>query len=239
MNRLLLILSVFLPVSALAAWGPMDLIGKDLLAKNIYLPAPGMGGWISQEIRTLSLQAGNIDHNILKAGLSAYLKARQLGLSQKELLTIIDYSKPSSEKRLWVFDLKRNRLLFNTWVTHGKNSGGITPTSFSNLHGSHKSSLGVFVTKNTYVGKNGYSLRMQGLEPGINDQAESRDIVIHGAAYATAETVKKYGQTGHSWGCPAISSAIAKPLIDAIRGHTLIMAWYPDRKWLTGSRWIA
>jgi hypothetical protein len=205
-------------------------------------PNPEIAGtskWIEAEMLIIKSQAANIDAKVLRLSLNAYIKARKKGLDSKQLLTVIDYSKPSTEKRLWVFDLKNGRTLFNTWVSHGKNSGGINAASFSNHPGSLKSSFGVFVTDNTpYMGNNGYSLRMKGLEQGINDNAYQRDIVFHGAWYVNANTIKRYGQIGHSWGCPAVSTNLAKPLIDAIKQNTLIFAYYPDKSWLLHSQFL-
>jgi|SRR5579885_112992 hypothetical protein len=198
----------------------------------------GTSNWIQKEIHLLKSQAGNIDDNVLRLGLKAYLKARQKGYSGKEVLTVIDYSKPSTERRLWVFDLRKNRTLFNTWVTHGKNSGGINATSFSNNPGSLKSSIGVFLTAEPYIGKNGYSLRLRGLERGVNDYAYSRAIVIHGAAYANAGNIRTYGQIGRSWGCPAVGSSLAKPIINTIKERSVLFAYYPDRKWLSRSQFL-
>lgn len=198
----------------------------------------GTSSWVQKEIQLLKSQAGNIDDRVLRLGLTAYLKARQKGYAGKEVLTVIDYSKPSTERRLWVFDLRKNRTLFNTWVTHGKNSGGINATSFSNSPGSLKSSIGVFLTAEPYIGKNGYSLRLRGLERGVNDYAYSRAIVIHGAAYANAANIRTYGQIGRSWGCPAVGASLAKPIINTIKEKSVLFAYYPDRKWLSRSQFL-
>ena len=144
----------------------------------------GGARWLMSEMQTLKHQASNIDENVLRLSLIAYLNAHRRGYDNKQLLTVIDYSKPSTAKRLWVFDLRSGRALFNTWVSHGKNSGsGTRADSFSNSPGSLKSSLGVFVTDTTYVGHNGYSLRLRGLEHGLNDNAYNRAIVIHDINY--------------------------------------------------------
>jgi hypothetical protein len=187
----------------------------------------------------LKSQAHNIDDSVLRLSLIAYAKAQQNGYTKKPLLTVIDYSKPSTQKRLWVFDLNRNRTLFNTWVAHGKNSGDVNATSFSNHPGSLKSSLGVFQTEETYFGKNGYSLRLKGLERGVNDYAYARAIVIHGAPYASPANIKSRGRLGRSWGCPAVSSQLAKPLINTIKDHSIVFAYYPDRKWLSHSSFLS
>jgi hypothetical protein len=176
---------------------------------------------------------------VLKLSLQAYTKARQKGLDNKQMLTIIDYSKPSTERRLWVVDLKSGKVLFNTWVSHGKNSGNLMATSFSNQPGSLKSSIGVFLTNQPYMGGNGYSLRLSGLEQGINDNAFRRDIVVHGAWYVHPDVIKKYGQIGRSWGCPAVSPSTVGPLINTIKNNTLVVVYYPDRNWLNHSTFLA
>ncbi|MBX3708437.1 MAG: murein L,D-transpeptidase catalytic domain family protein [Gammaproteobacteria bacterium] len=199
----------------------------------------GTNLWIKKEIQLLKSQAGNIDDKVLRLGLTAYLNARKYGYAGKQMLTVIDYSKPSTERRLWVFDLKSNRTLFNTWVSHGKNSGGVNSTSFSNHPGSLKSSIGVFLTDETYMGKNGYSLRLRGLEHGVNDSAYSRAIVIHGAAYANPANIKYHGRIGRSWGCPAVSSSLAKPIINTIKEKSVVFAYYPDSRWLSRSQFLS
>ncbi len=195
--------------------------------------------WLAKETKIIKSQANNIDANVLKLSLQAYQKARRKGLNDKQLLTVIDYRKPSTERRLWVIDLKKGKVLFNTWVAHGKNSGNVTPTSFSNQPGSLKSSVGVFLTESPYIGNNGYSLRLTGLEQGINHNAYRRAIVIHGAWYANPTIIRKYGRLGLSWGCPAVSENLARPLIDTIKGHTLVFVYSNDRKWLHNSTFLA
>ena len=199
----------------------------------------GTNSWLERQMTILKAQAHNIDTKVLRLSLLAYTKAKQKGLlNQKSLLTVIDYSKPSYENRLWVFDVKRGRALFNTLVSHGKNSGGANATSFSNNPGSLKSSIGVFLTRESYFGKNGYSLRLRGLESGINDNAYRRSVVVHGAWYVNTDTIRRYGQVGRSWGCPAVSDDLAESLINTIKGNTLIVAYYPDRNWLSNSQFL-
>ena len=143
-----------------------------------------------------------------------------------------------TEPRLWVFDLGRGRLLFEEWVAHGKASGDNLARHFSNRLGSRRTSLGLFRTAHTYVGSNGYSLRLHGLEPGVNDRAFERAIVMHGAPYVSTDTVAKLGHLGRSWGCPAVRPAIARRLIDEIRDGQLVFAYYPDRDWIEGSPFL-
>lgn len=199
----------------------------------------GSHEWISTEMQRINSQADNIDSEVLHLSLIAYLHARQQGLDQKQLLTIIDYSKPSTERRLWVVNLRTGRVLFNTYVTHGKNSGRTNATSFSNEPGSLKSSLGLFLTEEPYTGSNGYSLRLVGLEPGINDNAYRRAIVVHGAWYADSDVIRRYGALGRSWGCPTVGEQVARPLINTIKERTLVFVYANhNRQWLNHSRYL-
>lgn len=152
--------------------------------------------------------------------------------ARRDVLTVIDYSLPSTEPRLWVLDLERERLLFHELVAHGAGSGDNYPTRFSNREGSRQTSLGLFVTGATYQGGNGYSLKLHGLEAGINDRALERTIVVHGAWYVSTEHADRWGRLGRSWGCPALPVAMAGPVIDAIKGGTLLFAYYPESTWL-------
>lgn len=221
-------------VLCIVGWGPFLAFTDRGTTEGI-----GTRAWLNHEVSTMYAKTNHLDRKVLELSLTAYAKARHQGLDRKQLLTIIDYSKPSTEKRLWVLDLKNERVLFNTWVAHGKNSGKVIATSFSNESSSLKSSIGVLLTKEPYMGGNGYSLRMEGLERGINDNAYRRSIVIHGAWYANEDVAKKYGYLGRSWGCPAVSPELAKPLIDTIKDNTIIVAYYPDRRWLQNSTYLA
>lgn len=214
-------------------WGPFS-----FFTRPIETPL-GSEHWISEEMRVINSQAHNIDQNVLKTSLVAYLHARGRGLDKRKLLTIIDYSKPSTERRLWVVNIENAKVLFNTWVSHGKNSGEVKATSFSNEPGSLKSSLGVFLTASSpYTGSYGYALRLIGLESGFNDKAFDRDIVVHGAWYAHPDIIKKYGVLGRSWGCPAVSEDMVRPLINTIKDKTLVVVYYPDQKWLNHSTFL-
>jgi hypothetical protein len=153
-------------------------------------------------------------------------------------LTVIDYSRPSSQRRLWVYDLKTRELLYEELVAHGQGSGANLATQFSNNDESHQTSLGLFVTADTYVGKNGYSLRLDGLDKGVNDRARDRAIVMHGAPYVSEAFVKTTGRLGRSWGCPAVSELVARKMIDTVKGGGLVFAYYPDSQWLKTSKFL-
>ncbi|WP_299691379.1 murein L,D-transpeptidase catalytic domain family protein [uncultured Vibrio sp.] len=154
----------------------------------------------------------------------AYLAFQQTEGRKKPLLTIIDYSRPSTEKRFFVIDMEKNELLYNTFVSHGVNSGQKTATKFSNIVNSRQTSLGTFLTDDTYYGSNGYSLRLDGLTQGQNDKARERYIVVHGAPYASKSFMEKNGYLGRSWGCPALPPELSREIIDTIKDGSVIYA---------------
>ena len=172
--------------------------------------------------------APTIRPEALRAALSAWDALDSRGEVTRTRLTVIDYGLPSTTPRLWVFDLASCRLLFHELVAHGRNSGEDLARSFSNEEGSLMSSLGAFVTGTTYTGRHGYSLRLRGMEPGLNDRAEARSIVVHGAPYVCDEVAQRLGRLGRSFGCPAVRPEIARQLIDEIKDRTLLFAWHPS-----------
>jgi hypothetical protein len=188
---------------------------------------------------SLLAQAPGLRAEVLRLALDAVQSASERGLvRRRDVLTVIDYSLPSSQPRLFVFDLAARKLLFRELVAHGKNSGGDRTTFFSNSHGSLATSLGLFVTEDTYVGGNGYSLRLRGLEEGFNDSAWDRLIVMHGAGYVSREAVKALGRLGRSWGCPAVRKEIAAKVINTVRGGSAVFAYYPEKSWLSSSKFF-
>ena len=161
-----------------------------------------------------------LEFTVFKQALAGY---NSLELSNKKILSIIDFSKPSTEERLFIIDLENPKLLLQTLVAHGKNSGFMNATRFSNRSGSHKSSLGFYRTGTTYVGRRGYSLKLEGLEKGINDNARRRGIVIHGANYVNDKFVTgKNSMLGRSWGCPAVSNKLNKKIIELLKGGSCL-----------------
>jgi hypothetical protein len=189
---------------------------------------------------TLEAQVPSTSRDAVEAGLRAWRRAVADGAtSRPDVLTVIDYSRPSTEPRLFVFDLAANRLLFRERVAHGRESGENATERFSNATGSRMSSLGVFRALDEYRGAHGPSLRLEGLEPGFNDRARERAIVLHAAQYVSDAIVAAQGRLGRSWGCPAVRPAVVKELIDAIRGGSLLVAYYPDASWLARSAFLA
>ncbi|MCY7357511.1 MAG: murein L,D-transpeptidase catalytic domain family protein, partial [Rudanella sp.] len=156
------------------------------------------------------------------------LRGMQKMMDAKPVLSIVDMSQPSSKKRLYVIDLVGRKLLFNTYVAHGRNSGVLLAEKFSNTNSSFQSSLGFYQTLGTYQGKHGLSLQLKGLERGINDNAFARAIVMHGANYVCEDIIRNTGRLGRSQGCPAVSNAESKPIIQAIKGGSCLFIYSPD-----------
>ena len=190
-------------------------------------------------VPALVAQAPGLKPDVLKLALRAERTAASKGLVRRpNLLTVIDYSLPSTQPRLFVFDLVAKKLLFRELVAHGRNSGDNFTSFFSNNPNSLATSLGLFVTADPYVGGNGLSLRLKGLEHGFNDMAWDRMIVLHGAAYVSNAVIKALGRLGRSWGCPAVRPEVAQKIIGTIRGGSAVFAYYPDPNWLSSSSFL-
>jgi hypothetical protein len=187
----------------------------------------------------LSAAAPQANPKVIELALQAHDCAVGTGAAPRaSRLAVIDYSMPSTAKRLWVFDLKANTLMYNEYVAHGQGTGDNFAKRFSNQDGTHATSLGLFTTAETYVGGNGYSLRMDGLEKGTNDNARARAIVVHGANYVNPALAKTQGRLGRSWGCPALRPEVARQVIDSLKGGQMLFAYYPDRNWLEKSPFL-
>jgi hypothetical protein len=188
--------------------------------------------------RSVAIQDG-VNADVLKLALGAVACGVASGdLDAPPTLTLIDYSLPSTTPRLWVFDLRTGKIVFHELVAHGRNTGDNMAVHFSDAMESRESSIGLFRTADTYVGHNGYSLRLDGLEPGFNAHARERAIVMHGAAYVNSDIAKSNGRLGRSWGCPALREAVARQVIDTVRGGGVIFSYYPDPQWLKTSKFL-
>ena len=178
----------------------------------------------------------HINTNAFALALKGYQKLKQLGkISNQRYLTIADMSMASSHPRLYIIDMEKQELLLQTFVAHGKNSGLLFAEQFSNLVGSFKSSLGFYITGKPYQGKHGQSLVLKGVESGINDKAEERAIVLHGAEYANQGFVNQQGYLGRSLGCPAVPSSQVKEIIQAIQGASCLFVYAPNKQYLQKS----
>lgn len=183
--------------------------------------------------------ARNLNPQVLNLAMKAYNCALRSGYKDpRQLITVIDYTLPSTQKRLWVIDLRHRQILFNTLVAQGKYTGGLLARYFSDKPESKESSLGLFLTGEPYVGHDGYALRLNGLEPGFNDKAASRDIVMHGAWYVSEAFARRMGRIGLSWGCPAVPKDEITPIVNTIKGGTFLFSYYPNPAWLKESRFL-
>jgi hypothetical protein len=173
-----------------------------------------------------------------KNGLIGYYKLTDKNLIDKQILTIIDFSLSSKKKRMWVMDMSKNKILYHTFVSHGKNTGSEFATQFSNKKNSLKSSLGFFITGETYFGKNGLSLFIDGMEKQFNSNARERYVVIHGASYANPAAIKNLGRLGRSYGCPALPTAISGEIIDLIKDKSVLYIYSDDQTYANNSKMI-
>jgi L,D-transpeptidase catalytic domain len=187
----------------------------------------------------IGLEKYDLSYEVFKYGMIGYYSLRQQGkLSNKELLSIIDFTKASTKKRFYTIDLDKKQVKYYTYVSHGRNTGEDIAKSFSNTVHSNQSSLGFYVTAETYVGSKGYSLKLDGAEKGYNDNLRDRAVVMHSAEYVSESWIKKYGRLGRSQGCPALPTTIAKDVIDTIKDHTAIFAYYNDDTYLNKSPYL-
>ena len=179
--------------------------------------------------------AGKLRFDIFRNAMYGY---QRIDFPKKGIITIIDFTRPSSAKRLFVIDLVHKQILYHTYVAHGVNSGILYAVNFSNKMNSKESSLGFFETAETYTGKYGRSLRLDGLEPGINDMARKRDIVMHGAEYVGKNIAQEYGCVGRSWGCPALSESVVENVINVIQGGSCLYIYADNKNYIEHSRYV-
>lgn len=204
-------------------------VNKEEVLFNLKLEDAG----VHQLYLDMELDRQRVSYAAFKEAMTGYNAVKG---KKKEIVTLIDFTKPSTQKRLFVMDIRNRKLLYASLVSHGKNSGGLYATSFSNKSGSHKSSLGFFLTKHTYNGRNGYSMVLEGLEKGINDQARKRAIVVHGAPYSNPSVIRTTGKLGRSYGCPALPQKISSDIIDVIKDGSLLYIYADSQRYLAASR---
>lgn len=173
------------------------------------------------------------------AAFEGYEQLKHQGKIENEILTIVDFSLSSAQERMWVIDMKTQKVILKSLVSHGRNSGSEFATDFSNANESFKSSLGFYVTGETYTGKHGLSLRLDGMEYGINDNARNRAVVVHGADYVSKSFIKNTGRLGRSQGCPAVPYEVHKELIQTIKGKSCIFIYHPSRNYVAKSKLVS
>jgi len=203
-----------------------------------YMPFSATAAEQDGLLKDLTRIAPGLNQQALRHALAAMQCAVNHGADPARRLAVIDYSRPSTERRLWIFDLQRKRLLLRDFVAHGRKSGDNFAEVFSNSLGSHQTSLGLFRTAESYSGKHGYSLRMDGLEPGLNDLARERAIVIHGADYVNPLWVAKQGRIGRSLGCPAVRPEVARMVVDQLKGGQFLFAWHSNQRLMQASTYL-
>ncbi len=180
--------------------------------------------YIQSVYEQANLNASGMTPAVFRKALVGYYNFQKSRLVSdvRKVITIIDFSKKSTEKRLWIVDLANNKLLYNTFVAHGNGSGDNIATTFSNKFNSHQSSLGFYITSETYFGKHGLSLKLEGMDKGFNTNARDRAVVIHGADYVSQSFINRNGRLGRSQGCPALPVELTKPIIETIKGQTCL-----------------
>lgn len=181
-----------------------------------------------------------LNFDVFAKALIGFENLKKAGKLNQEahLLTICDFSMSSNTKRLWVIDTEEKKVLFNSLVAHGKNTGEEFATNFSNTESSLQSSMGFYITESTCNGDNGYSLKLLGMDKGFNDAAYRRAVVMHGADYVSEEFAATHKRIGRSWGCPAIPRALTEPIINTIKGKNCLFIYYPDQNYLESSEWL-
>ncbi len=227
LTRFLFILAGFTVIFSVLSATPGAAVAKSPVRDTTIVSTPTDVNAALYE--SLSLDSLQLSQAAFDAALKGYYKLLEAGaIAKDDVLSIVDFSLPSSKKRLFVLDLEAGKLLFNTFVSHGKNSGIDRATKFSNDVNSFKSSLGFYVTGNTYKGQHGYSLKLLGLEKGINDNAFERGIVIHAADYVNEKIAATRGYIGRSLGCPALPVKLYRPIIQEIKDGSCLFVYAPD-----------
>jgi hypothetical protein len=180
--------------------------------------------YVATVYQTAKLQDAGLDLSVFQKAVTGYINLKLANKlpQNSSVITVIDFNKPSREKRMWIIDVLAKQLLLNTWVAHGQGSGDDMATQFSDVNDSHQSSLGFYLTDDVYMGKHGRSLRLDGLDEGFNISARARDIVIHAADYVSASTIEKMGRLGRSFGCPAVSPKVRDEVINTIKGKNVL-----------------
>ena len=243
MHRLSIIYRL-LPIGVffLSSFSSNEILLKHPTDFNAIAPASKVDLDLQAECIYEALNTNNLAFPKLESftkAVKGFYELKEKGLVQKEVLTLIDFSLSSNTKRLWVIDLKHNTILYHSLVAHGKNTGEEFATKFSNAPESYKSSLGFYITGEVYNGKHGKSLKLDGLEKGINDNARDRAVVMHGANYVSSSFIKNNRRLGRSLGCPAIPEEMTDEIIDAIKHKSCLFIYHPSPNYVSTSKLFA
>lgn len=194
---------------------------------------------LQNEVVGIEKSNPDINPQALLTGMIAYEHAQHLGLVKKPLLTLVDFTKPSSEKRFWVIDVAHATVDTEALVAHGRESGDNYATHFSDSLSANASSLGVYLTGQPYYGKHGYSMRLYGLDKGFNDTVFQRAVVMHSAWYVSEDMIRKYGRLGRSEGCFALNDAVEPGIVKNIQNGSILVAYADDSAWLSHSKFLS
>ncbi len=228
--------ALFLPLLMANTYAPV-VKSKTLLSATVVIHSKPVVSENSDCYTAWNLTAAGLSKEAFDFAMKGYQQLMQKNMLQKaNVITIVDYSLPSTQKRLYVLDMADGKVLFHSLAAHGRNSGLLYASDFSNKQSSLKTSLGFFITGNTYIGNNGYSLKLNGCESGINNNAMQRAIVMHGADYVNENFIAQNGYLGRSHGCPAIPQNISKKLIDVIKGGSCVFLYHPEKNYTTRSK---
>jgi len=186
--------------------------------------ATAFDSYVANIYQSADLKTSGLDYDVFQKAITGYynLKQNKKLAAKSSVITVVDFNKSSTVKRMWIVDLIKRQLLLNTWVAHGQGSGDLNATQFSNNNESHQSSLGFYVTDNVYYGKHGRSLKLDGMDAGFNSNARARAVVLHAADYVCENTIKQLGRLGRSYGCPAVSPEVSNKIIDLVKGKNMI-----------------
>ncbi|QJX46110.1 murein L,D-transpeptidase catalytic domain family protein [Hymenobacter taeanensis] len=229
--------SLFLATPLAAPIARTQAATPKIAVRRVAAPTPTKEALYDQRLRDvyqdLGLTQQGLRYEVFEKAMTGYLNLEDEGklTNDKQFLTVVDFSLPSTEKRLWVLDLAAKQVKFHTLVAHGHNSGENMATNFSNENESNMSSLGFYVTKGEYTGKHGRSLKLQGVDEGYNTNALKRSVVMHGADYVSEDFIKQYGRLGRSLGCPALPMAEKDAIIEAVNGGTCLFFNGPDQQY--------
>lgn len=241
---LAVILSLFSFVEINQPYVPGPVHNKDSTANNGFslhsaISRTAFEDSVKRLYDQIDLEAYHLDYDVFRMGMTGYRSLYNKGrVGKKKLLTIIDFTKPSTEKRFYTIDLDKKSVVFYSLVAHGRNTGENMAKDFSNKPHSNQSSLGFYVTGESYVGSKGYSLRLDGQEKNFNGNLRTRAVVIHSADYVSESWIKKYGRIGRSQGCPALPKAINRAVIDSIKNRTVVFAYFNDVNYLRSSAYL-
>ncbi len=237
MKKLLLCVCVYLSTA---------LVSKPVMADETFstlnVTESKVDNYISRTYKRIDFSkcSTKLSYEVFNKAMHGYLNIKDAGKlnADNDILTVCDLSRSSNVERMWVIDLRMHKVLFNTYVAHGHGSGEEFATAFSNNNNSHQSSMGFYVTADTYMGEHGLSLHLNGIDNGYNDAAYDRGIVVHGADYVCKKFAESNNYIGRSWGCPAVPSRLSTPIINAIKDGTCLFIFYPEKTYLKTAYWL-